>query len=281
MPEEIPQSEYWNGEVGTRWARMQAELDTVFAPLTDAFLGGLALPPGGRVLDVGCGCGETALIAAGRLGSGGDVLGVDISQPMLARARERAQERPGSPEGAALTFLEADAQIHPFAADRDVVLSRFGTMFFDDTAAAFANLLRALRPGGRLALLCWRGLPENPWVARPREAVLTVVPEPVPPAPGGPGPFRFADIAGLEQVLRRVGFAGVATERTDRMLQLGHDAADATRFILTVGPVSGLVRDLDQPLRERAAEAVRATLPPSGPVRLAAGCWRVTARRPD
>ncbi|RVU13243.1 class I SAM-dependent methyltransferase [Methylobacterium oryzihabitans] len=279
MPEEIPQSEYWNGEVGVRWARMQAELDAVFAPLTAAFLDGLDLPPGGRVLDVGCGCGETALIAAGRVGAGGDVLGVDISQPMLDRARERARAVP--PGHAALSFLEADAQTHPFAPDRDVVLSRFGTMFFDDTAAAFANLARALRPGGRLALLCWRGLPENPWVARAREAVLTVVPEPATPTPGGPGPFRFADIEALEQVLRRLGFADVATARVDRMLTLGRDAADATRFAVTVGPVSGLLRDLDAPMRERAAAAVTAALPQTGPVRLAAGCWRVTARRPD
>ncbi|GJD51863.1 2-methoxy-6-polyprenyl-1,4-benzoquinol methylase, mitochondrial [Methylobacterium crusticola] len=274
MPEPISQTEYWNGEVGERWARMQAELDRVFAPLTEDFLGRLALRPGEHALDIGCGCGETALLAAARLGLGGSVTAVDVSRPMLDRARARPHA------GAPITWIEADAQTHPFAPRHDLALSRFGVMFFDQSEAAFANIRRGLRGGGRLAILCWRGLAENAWVALPRAAVLTVVPEPEPMPPGSPGPFRFADPGEVAGVLARAGFAAVATQPVDHALVLGQDAAEAARFALTVGPVSALLRDLDPALRERAAEVVRAAMPQAGPVRLAAACWLVTAVNP-
>ncbi|TNC09333.1 class I SAM-dependent methyltransferase [Methylobacterium terricola] len=275
MPEPISQVEYWNGDVGERWATMQAELDRVFAPLTDALLAGAALRPGERVLDIGCGCGETALLAAGRIGPSGAVAALDVSRPMLARA----QARPAS--GAPIAWIEADAQIHAFAAEHDVVLSRFGVMFFEDSLAAFANLRRALRPGGRLAVLCWRTLSENAWVNVARRAVLSVVPEPAPSPPEAPGPFRFADGDALTDVLDRAGFARAAVTPVDRPIEIGSDAEAATRFAVTVGPVAGLLRDLDAPTRERAVAAVRAAMPEGGLVRLGAACWLATAVAPE
>jgi SAM-dependent methyltransferase len=274
MPEPISQTEYWNSEVGERWTAMQAELDRVFAPLTAALLDGAAPRPGERMLDIGCGCGETALLAAGRLGPDGGVTAVDVSRPMLARARAR----PAS--GAPITWIEADAQTHPFAPDHDLALSRFGVMFFDDSRAAFATIRRGLRPGGRLAVLCWRALQENPWVSVARDAALGVVPEPAPVPPGGPGPFRFADRDGLAAVLAGAGFADVAVAPVDALLTLGDDADEAGRFCLTVGPVAGLLRDLDEALRDRAAAAVRAAMPRERPVRLGAACWLATAVNP-
>ncbi|MGX7707915.1 class I SAM-dependent methyltransferase [Methylobacterium sp. Gmos1] len=275
MPEPITQTEYWNGDVGTRWADMQAELDRVFAPLTSALLDGAALRPGERVLDIGCGCGETALLAAARTGSGGAVTAVDVSRPMLARARARPAA------GAPVAWTEADAQTHPFAPEHDVALSRFGVMFFEDSRAAFANIRRALRPGGRLAILCWRALAENPWVGVPRAAVLSVVPEPTPSPPGGPGPFRFADGGALVALLEGAGFAKAAVVPVDRPLEIGADGEEAARFSATVGPIAGLLREIEDPrLRERALAALRAAMPARGPVRLDGACWLATAVNP-
>lgn len=279
MPEPISQVDYWNGDVGERWATMQAELDRVFAPLTDALLAGAGLRPGERVLDIGCGCGETALLAAGRTGPSGAVAALDVSRPMLARARARAAE--GDPNARApITWIEADAQTRAFAPEHDVALSRFGVMFFEDSREAFANIRRGLRPGGRLAALCWRALPENAWVNVARQAVLSVVPEPEPSPPGAPGPFRFADGEALVDLLGRAGFAQAGVMPVDRAIEIGGDAAAATRFAVTVGPVSGLLRELDAPMRERAVASVRAAMPEDGPVRLAAACWLVTAVNP-
>ncbi|KMO14703.1 class I SAM-dependent methyltransferase [Methylobacterium platani] len=275
MPDPISQTEYWNGDVGERWAGMQAELDRVFAPLTAALLDGAGLRPGERMLDIGCGCGETALLAAERLGPDGAVTAVDVSRPMLARARARPAA------GAPIRWIEADAQTRAFAPEHDLALSRFGVMFFEESRAAFANIRRALRPGGRLVLLCWRALPENEWVNRPRDAVLGVVPAPAPPPPGGPGPFRFADGDALVELLTQAGFAQAAVVPVDRPVEIGADAEAATRFAVTVGPIAGLLRDLDDPaLRERAVAAVRDAMPPAGPVRLGTACWLATAVNP-
>ncbi|TGE00214.1 class I SAM-dependent methyltransferase [Methylobacterium nonmethylotrophicum] len=275
MPEPISQTEYWNGDVGARWVGMQTELDRVFAPLTAALLDGAALRPGERVLDIGCGCGETALLAAERLGPEGAVTGVDVSRPMLERARERPTK------GAPITWVEADAQVHAFAPGHDLALSRFGVMFFDESRAAFANIRRGLRPGGRLAILCWRALPENDWVSVPRDAVLTVVPPPAPPVPGSPGPFRFADRDGLAALLAQTGFSKIAVTPVDRLLEIGRDAEAATRFAVTVGPIAGLLRELDDAdLRDRAVAAVRAAMPSRNPVRLGSACWLATAINP-
>ncbi|KMO38086.1 methyltransferase type 11 [Methylobacterium tarhaniae] len=275
MPEPATQTEYWNSDVGERWVTMQAELDRVFAPLTAALLDAASLRSGERMLDIGCGCGETALLAAERLGAGGAVTALDVSRPMLARARARPAT------GAPITWIEADAQIHAFAPGHDLALSRFGVMFFEESRAAFANIRQALRPGGRLVVLCWRALTENEWVSLPRDAVLGVVPAPEPPPPGGPGPFRFADGAALAELLAQAGFTGAAVAPVDRAIAIGDDIGAATRFAVTVGPVAGLLRELDDPaLRERAVAAVRAAMPAEGPVRLGAACWLATAFNP-
>ncbi len=275
MPEPITQTAYWNGDVGTRWADMQAELDRVFSPLTAALIDGADLRPGERVLDIGCGCGETALLAASRTGPDGAVAAVDVSRPMLARARTRPAA------GAAVTWIEADAQTHPFAPEHDIALSRFGVMFFEESRAAFANIRRALRPGGRVAVLCWRSLAENAWVTVPRDAVLTVLPEPAPSPPSGPGPFRFADGEALVDLLRQAGFASAAVARVDRLLEIGADQEEATRFSATVGPIAGLLREVEDPaLRERALAALRQAMPAERPVRLGGACWLATAVNP-
>ncbi|MBE7247194.1 MAG: class I SAM-dependent methyltransferase [Actinomycetospora chiangmaiensis] len=280
----ITQAEYWNGEVGTRWARNQAVLDAVFAPLTEALFDGAGLKSGASVLDIGCGSGATTVEAARRVGTAGRVTGADISAPLLAVARTRVGgEAPGA---APITFVEADveqAELGTF----DAALSRFGVMFFPDSPRAFANIRRMLRPGAQLTFLCWRALLKNLWVQVPREAVMPLLPElPPPPAPDTPGPFRFADADALAALLRGAGYGSVTCEPLDRDVVLGRGdtdaeaAAAAAHVALNLGPSSHLVREAEPDLRARAEAAVTEALrrhASGGAVRLRAACWLVQA----
>jgi len=285
------QIEYWNGEVGRRWVRRQETLDRVFAPLTAALLERAAPRPGERALDVGCGCGTTALVLAERVGTAGHVLAADVSRPMLDHARARAAAAHGEAR-APVEWLEADASAHRFAPPADLLLSRFGVMFFADPAAAFANLRRALKPGGRLVMLCWRAREENPWVAVPLGAVLRVVPPPEPAAPDAPGPFAFADAGRVERILAEAGFGGIASEPCDARLVVGGEGRDssdgdaleeATEFLLEVGPVAALLKGTEAETREHARAGVLEALRPyarEGRVELGAGCWLFRAVSP-
>ena len=283
------QIDYWNGEVGRRWARNQRALDAVFAPLTRALVERADLRTGARVLDVGCGAGETALIAANRIGPRGRIVACDVSGPLLDVARGRVEREAAG--GAAIDWTEADAATHAFgAAAFEHILSRFGVMFFPDSEAAFAHLRYALVPGGRMTFLCWRSLDENPWVSVPRATVLPLVPDHASPPADGPGPFRFADRATIERILAAAGYRDVACEPVDRPLTLARSADGATaaaveaaaRFVLQLGPVSRLVRDADPRLERQAFAAVRETLlvhAEMGAVTLGAACWLVSAAR--
>ncbi len=278
MADGISQAAYWNGEVGQRWARNQAVLDTVFAPLTDALFEAAGLRSDAEVLDIGCGSGETALRASATVGPGGSVTGADVSAPLLAAARARPV-----PAGAApVAWIEADVETHPFLpATFDAALSRFGTMFFADTQAAFANIRAALKPAGQLTLLCWQAMAANPWVSVPRAAILPLVPDPGPaPPPDQPGPFRFADGAALDARLRAAGFRDIV--RTDLRLpvMLGPDPNSAARVACELGPPSHLLREADPDLRARALATVATALRPyaaADGVRLEAACWLVAA----
>lgn len=282
------QAEYWNGDVGRRWVRNQEQLDRAFRPLTAALLERAAARPGERAIDVGCGCGDTALALAGQVGRDGAVLAVDVSRPMLDRARERAA---GPAAGRApIEWVLADAAGHRFPPGGfDLVASRFGVMFFADPVAAFANLRRALRPDGRLAVLCWRAPGDNPWIAVPREPVLRVVPPPAPVPPDAPGPFAFADAARVGAILARAGFADVRGEAVDAPVVLGAspdgsnaDALDAAaRFAVETSPVAALLRDAPDATLAAARAGVLDALAPfarDGAVALGAACTVFTAR---
>jgi SAM-dependent methyltransferase len=207
------------------------------------------------------------------------VLGLDLSTPMLARARERA-----AAAGLANTVLElGDAQVYAFEPGAwDVVFSRFGVMFFADPAAAFANLRAALRPDGRLAFVCWRALDENPWVRIPMLALAQQLPAPVPLDPHAPGPFAFADAARVRGILAAAGWSAIEIERADLELTIpGATVREATDFLLKVGPTGRAVREAG--IRELAplAKQLEAALAPHATragVRMQGSVWVVTAR---
>jgi SAM-dependent methyltransferase len=268
------QATYWNEQAGPTWAELQAPLDRQLAPLGARAIAALAPKPGERILDVGCGAGAASLELARAVGPGGGVTGVDISRPLLEVARGRAAGLAG------VNFLEADAQTHPFEpASFDAVFSRFGVMFFADPPAAFANIRRALKPGGRLAFVCWREPALNPVMTLAMSAALAHVEPPPPPEPGAPGPFAFADPEHVRRVLSAGGFTDIALTPFEAKIGSG-DLETTVALSLRVGPLGGLLRE-NPDKRDVVIEAVReAYRPHQGPdgVKLDSATWIVTAR---
>jgi SAM-dependent methyltransferase len=266
----------WNGDLGEKWVRAQGRLDAMLAGLTAKLIDAAGAEPGDRVLDVGCGCGETSLhLARG----GAVVVGVDVSRPMLERARGWAREE--GVEG--LEFLEADASVCRFSPAFDLVFSRLGVMFFADADAAFVNLRRALRPGGRLVFACWRGWRENEWVRVLVEAVRPHVPLPPRPGPGSeaPGPFSFADAARVRRILTNAGFERLTIREFDTPLSFGATFDEALEHLRDLSPVAGLLAAVPDEQRGAAVAALDAALRPYAgrrPVTLGGASWLVTAR---
>ncbi|MDF3065994.1 MAG: SAM-dependent methyltransferase PhcB [Polyangiaceae bacterium] len=273
------QATYWNEIGGPRWVAMQEDLDAELAPFGVAVETALALRAGAHVLDVGCGAGATSLSLTERVRPG-EVLGVDISAPLLARARQRAQGVAG------LRFQLADAQTFAFEPERfDAVFSRFGVMFFADPVAAFSNLRVALRTTGKLGFVCWRSQDENPSFTLPARAAMPFLQErPESPKPGEPGPFAFAQREHLANVLERAGFCDVSIEPQDtHMVFAGRrDLEGAVEQAFEFGPLGRLRTPLEPHVRAQVWDAIRAAFEPHyGPsgVVLPAATWLVTARK--
>ena len=273
------QLEHWNEIAGPKWVQRQTELDRLLTSLGTLPMDRLPLRPGARVLDIGCGCGATTLELAGRVGPSGSVLGVDISVPMLARARERARDASN------VSFLEADVQTHRLESARfDAAYSRFGVMFFADPVTAFANVRTSLAPGGQVGFICWQSLVKNPWCLVPITAVAGHVQLPPPPAPGEPGPFAFDDPERVRGILTDAGFAQIRIDPHGQPLTLGvNSVAEAAEFASEAGPTARLLRDVPADVKTRVMASIREALTPfAGPegVRLDGACWIVTAQNP-
>lgn len=269
------QIEFWNSEVGERWAEMQARMDVVLSDIAAAVLALAAARPGERALDVGCGCGATTLALARAVGPSGAATGIDISRPMLEVARRRAREA-----GADIDFIEADASEYGFKPDFDLVFSRFGVMFFADPAAAFANLRRALKPGGRLRFVCWRAPAENLWATAPFAAVKDLLPPQEEVDPNAPGPFAFADEARLKTILGDAGFSGVRIDKLDTVMLLGADVPAALEQSLKIGPCARAIADADEALKDQVRARIAdllATFKTTRGIAPPAACWLVSA----
>jgi SAM-dependent methyltransferase len=247
----------WNGPGAAGLLGVRAELEAATRPLGLAAIDALHPAAGERALDVGCGAGDTALELARRVGPRGAVLGVDVAQPFLAVAREESRGVGN------VTYLLADAQTHPFAAEFDVCLSRLGVMFFDDPPAAFRNLRRALRPGGRFAAVVWGPPAACAWVELPLRALRGVLPSVPDPATSGPGPFSLSDGAALRALLSDAGFADVRVEPAALPFHCGETPEAAASFLLRFGPAAAALREAGaegQRLRPVAEAALRDAL---------------------
>jgi SAM-dependent methyltransferase len=269
---------YWNGPGGQRWAERQQAQDILLAPVLDVLIDRAKPVAGERILDVGCGSGATSVAFARKVGPSGHVFGVDVSAPMLARARQSA------PAELPIEFALADATIYPFApAGFDLLASRFGVMFFAEPELSFANLRKALKPSGRVAFACWREPRENPWMMTALQAVYRHVPPLPQPEPDDPGPFAFASQERVHRILSRAGFTAVAMEPCDLALDLaiGRGLDAAVQSALEIGPPSRALEGHPADVRAAAAHSIREVLAPFArgeAVPLGAAIWLVTAR---
>ena len=267
---------YWNDE-GPTWVGLQMRLDRAFAPLTAALLERAAPEPGESVLDVGCGCGTALLAIARRLVPHGDVIGVDVSKPMIATAEHRA----GLHDVTNARFLLADASTHDFDPGAfDLVFSQFGVMFFADPAKAFGNLRRSMRPKARLQFMCWRGPADNEQFSVQIAIAKALFAPFSTPDPAAPGPMALADPDRIRDILAKADFSGVEVDPFDASLPFG-SRADATDTLMRIGVLGRLLAEHDGAFRGPTATALDAALrayETSEEIALRAGVWLVRGR---
>ncbi|WP_216215855.1 class I SAM-dependent methyltransferase [Amycolatopsis aidingensis] len=275
------QAELWNGAGGQGWLQAAELIDQVLRPieglLVEAAVAGspAASASPRRVLDVGCGTGGVTRTLARTLGAGSHCVGADISEPMIAAARAQAER-----EGGQVSFLHADAQSHPFEPGGfDLIISRFGVMFFDDFGRAFGNLRRAAAEDAELRFVVWRGMAENPFMTTAERAAAPLLPELPARDPDAPGQFALADADRLRRLLAEGGWTGIDIQPADVACALPE--RELVRYLTLLGPVGRALQEADDQLRAKVIEAVRPAFDPfvhGTEVRFTAACWLVAAR---
>jgi len=271
----------WNGIEGEYWTSHYDRLDRTLSPVTTPLLAFAAPRPGSTVIDVGCGCGATTIEIVRAVGSAGKVIGLDISEPMLTLARQRLAEFSNA------TCRLGDASELPLDDLRaDLLVSRFGVMFFGDPIAAFANLRTGLAPAGRLRFACWRPIEENPWLQIPLHAVHRHAPRLPQPEPEEPGPFAFADTTRVTRILTAAGFTVPSFTPLDIQVDLaaGGTLDDAVRRSSEMGPAKRALEDQPDDIRAAALDSIRRALTrfaTPGGVSLPGAVWLVAADHAD
>jgi ubiquinone/menaquinone biosynthesis C-methylase UbiE len=272
--------QYWNSAQTRAWADEYDVIDRLFAGLTRVALDHAAPKLGERVIDIGCGSGTTVLELAARVGPTGYVLGADVSKPSVEKARERIAA--AGVQQAEITLC--DVSTHTFPANSfDLVFSRFGVMFFTDPVAAFANIHKAMKSDGRLAVAVFRTPQENKWATAALAAVRHLLPPITPPGPEDPGQFSWADAARVHRILETAGFQDISLTPHDPEMPLAGrgGAAEAASFMSRVGPVVRAMSDASEQRRKEVRAALEAFFKihegPKGIV-LPGAIWVITAR---
>jgi SAM-dependent methyltransferase len=274
-PSNTGQLQAWDGDEGAYWAAHADDFDRAMAQHHQRLLSTAAITPIDRVLDIGCGTGQTTRDAA-RAASQGSSLGVELSSEMLAVAR-RLTETEGIGNA---SYIQADAQIHAFdQAAFDLVISRTGTMFFGDHIAAFTNIGRSLVPRGRLAMVVWQVAAANEWIREIPRALAAGRELPTPP-PDAPGPFSLSDPNSVRSILSASGFEDIDFDAVEAPMWFGDDVENAHRFVL--GLLGWMLEGLDEAGRDQASDDLRATLAahatPDG-VLFGSAAWLINATR--
>lgn len=268
------QAALWNGSAGRGWVEARELLDRMLKPFEELLVEAVSDASPSRVLDVGCGTGATTLAIARLLGTNGRCVGIDISEPMLVEARARAEE-----EGAPASFVRADAQTYGFEAGGfDMIVSRFGVMFFEDSVRAFANLRRAASDRAGLYFVAWRSPGENPFMTTAERAAAPLLPNSPARDPDAPGQFAFADQGRVRRILEEGGWTGIDIAPIDVACTLPEAALG--RYLARLGPLGRILDQLDDRTRARVMTAVRAAFDPyvhGAEVRFTAACWAVGA----
>jgi SAM-dependent methyltransferase len=269
------QSKLWNGLAGRAWAEEQELLDQMLKPFEDLLVEAVSTGSGSRVLDVGCGTGSTTLAIARLLGEKGRCTGIDISEPMITAARAHTGR-----ESTPASFILANAQDHAFEpASFEMIISRFGVMFFNDSVQAFANLRRAAKDGAGLRFVAWRSPSENPFMTTAERAAAPLLPNLPARRPDAPGPFAFADPHRVHRILEESGWAGIDIRPIDVACTLPEK--DLVRYLTRFGPLGMVLHEADERTRAQVIDTVRAAFEPyvhGAEVRFTAASWMASAR---
>jgi SAM-dependent methyltransferase len=255
---------FWNGPGGDNWVTHNRLLEEFLHPLGMAARELMDWGEAHRVLDIGCGCGNQTLSLARSLSQHSEILGVDVSEPMLALAREQLKACEPQPDPQ-ISFLNADASHFDFEAGRfDRLYSRFGVMFFEDPVQAFENLRRSASRDAQLGFICWQAPDHNPFMTVPGRAAMRFLPAPEPAPPGAPGPFAFADRDRVAEIIKAAGFSSVDIQPLHCDLNLGAGRAFDTvvQELLDIGPVAAMLREANPELRDPVMSAVSEALAP-------------------
>lgn len=283
VPETSEYVAFWNDTLADKFDRFRDILMNGLSYHSRIPLAKLDLKPGTKVIDVGCGWGDTALELARRTGPEGSVLGLDCVEQFLAKARADAA-------GAGLKnvrFTAADVERYPFRPEFDLCFSRFGMMFFENPVAAMRNIRSALRPGGQLMFIVWRTIDDNPWLGLGKQVVLDFLEPPGDDARTcGPGPFSMADPEIVTRQLEIAGYEEISFERIDGPVTVGSNLDDAVRFQLSLGPAGEICREAGEaaerkrgPIEKALREALAPYAEENGVV-MPSSSWTITARRP-
>ncbi|CAM3314261.1 class I SAM-dependent methyltransferase [Halomonas lysinitropha] len=276
--------EFWNDTLADKFDRFQDILMNGLSYHSRIPLTRLDIEPGSRILDVGCGWGDTAIELARRTGPRGEVLGLDC----VAQFLEDAQRRAAEADVDNVRFIAADVERYPFEPEFDLCFSRFGMMFFEHPVVAMRNVHKALKPGGELMFIVWRDIEDNPWLGLPKQVVLDFLPPPGEDARTcGPGPFSMANPEVVTQQLEIAGFENIAFERNDGPVEVGDSVENAMRFQLALGPAGEVFREAGEEAerqRPQIEEALRQALAPfeqDGKIVMGSSSWTITARKPE
>ncbi len=267
----------WNGAGGRAWVETQDLLNRLFQPFEDLLVDAVRRASPSRVLDVGCGTGSTTLAVARSVGESGRCEGIDISDPMISAARVRAERAP-----LPTLFIRADAETHAFEpASFDMIISRFGVMFFDDPVRAFANLRKAAAKNAKLCFTAWRSVDENPFMTTAERAATPLLPDLPPRRSNAPGQFAFSDPRRVRTILEDSGWRDVHIEPVDVGCTMSEK--ELNEYLIRLGPVGLALEDADEQTRTQVTEVVRPAFHPyvqGAEVRFTAACWMVNARVP-
>ncbi len=270
--------EYWNGPTAQKWIRYQERLDEAIAGYSERALSQLGAAPDESILDVGCGTGTTLLRIARAVGSSGHVTGLDVSAPMLRRARERTAALPH------VRLVQGDAAHVELPRRFDALFSRFGVMFFHDPLAAFTRLRSALEPGGRLTFLCWQPIERNAWVMDLMKELRELLPPAPPPSPTGPGPFSLGDASHLATLVAGAGFDEVQLEGLELPLCVSTTGVEgAVDFTANIGPAARAIAEHGAEMRPAIEARLRTLMEQTAVgdrVELGSAAWLVSAVRP-
>ncbi len=275
---------FWNDVLVAKFERFRNIMMEGLSFHSRVPLATLDVPRGSKVLDVGCGWGDTAIELARKTGPEGYVVGLDCCDAFLEKGRSDAR----AAGLANVRFVEADVQTHRFEREFDLCFSRFGMMFFSNPVAAMRNVRSALKPGGRLVFIVWRTIDDNPWLGVPKDVVLRFLPPPGEDAATcGPGPFSMANPEVVGAQLKAAGFADPSFARVDGPVMVGRDVEQAVEFQMALGPAGEVVREAGEEALRRKDEIERALREqiaryrqPDGSVVLQSSSWTVTARNP-